>query len=191
MATPTTKRTALPIDTIIANPRNDRRHPRSQIDLLKASIERFGQPKPILARAANRMIIAGHGVHQAMSELGRTEIDVLLWDIDQATADQYLVADNRFSELSSSDADRRYELLEGLDDDDLPALGFLPEDVAKLFGEGGTRLEVEEVETEPVADRFWISVHGPLPAQALALKRLQEVMAEVEGVEVELGTIAG
>jgi ParB-like chromosome segregation protein Spo0J len=186
-----TKRSTLPIDTVIANPRNDRRHPRSQIDLLKISIERFGQPKPILARAANRMIIAGHGVHQAMSELGRPDIDVLLWDIDQATADQYLVADNRFSELSTSDVERRRELLEGLGEDDLPALGFLPEDVAKLFGEPGASLEVEEVDTEPVSDRFWISVYGPLPAQAVALKRLQEVMAEIQGVEVELGTIAG
>jgi len=72
-----------------------RQHPRSQIDLLKQSIERFGQPKPILARTANHMIIAGHGVHQAMAELGRTDIEVLLWDVDQATAGQYLIADNR------------------------------------------------------------------------------------------------
>ena len=67
------------------------------------------------------MIIAGHGVHQAMTELGRTDIDVLLWDVDQATADQYLVADNRFGELSSSDPERRRDLLEGLGDDDFPA----------------------------------------------------------------------
>ena len=57
------------------------------------------------------MIIAGHGVHQAMAELGRTDIEVLLWDVDQATADQYLIADNRFSELSNSDPARRRELL--------------------------------------------------------------------------------
>jgi ParB-like chromosome segregation protein Spo0J len=88
-----------------------RRHPRSQIDLLKQSIEPFGQPKPILARTANHMIIAGHGVHQAMAELGRTDIEVLLWDVDQSTADQYLIADNRFSELSNSDPARRRELL--------------------------------------------------------------------------------
>ena len=88
-----------------------RQHPRSQIDLLKQSIERFGQPKPILARTANHMIIAGHGVHRAMAELGRTDIEVLLWDVDQATADQYLIADNRFSELSNSDPARRQELL--------------------------------------------------------------------------------
>jgi len=62
-------------------------------------LSRFGQPRPILVRAANHMIIAGHGVHQAMSELARTEIDALVWDVDQSTADQYLVADNRFSEL--------------------------------------------------------------------------------------------
>jgi ParB-like chromosome segregation protein Spo0J len=186
----TTKRVTLAIDKVIPNPRNDRRHPRSQIDLLKQSIERFGQPKPILARTANHMIIAGAGVHQAMAELGRTDIEVLLWDVDQATADQYLVADNRFSELSDSDPARRRELLEGLDDDDFPALGFLPDEVAKLFDEAGDDIAVEAVDTEPVADRFWISVYGPLPSQALALKRLQELMSEIEGVEVDLGTMS-
>src|SRR5215469_5626358 len=40
--------------------------------------------------------------------------DVLLWDVDQATADQYLVADNRFSELSKSDPDRRLQAAAGL-----------------------------------------------------------------------------
>ena len=191
MATSATKRSSLGIDKVIPNPRNDRRHPRSQIDLLKQSIERFGQPKPILVRTENRMIIAGHGVHQAMAELGRTEIDVVLWDVDQATADQYLLADNRFSELSTSDPGRRRELLEGLDDADFPAMGFLPDEVAKLFDQAGIDIAVEEVDTEPVADRFWISVYGPLPSQAVALQRLRQLMTELEGVEVELGTIPG
>lgn len=184
----TTKRAQLAIDKVIENPRNDRKHPRSQLDLLKASIERFGQPKPILVRTSNHMIIAGH---QAMRELGMAEIDVLLWDVDQKTADQYLVADNRFGELSTSDPDKRRDLLEGLGDDDFPALGFLPDQVAKLFEEVGADLAVTEVDTDPVADRFWISIYGPLPQQAMALKRLQELMAEVPGVDVELGTIAG
>jgi ParB-like chromosome segregation protein Spo0J len=190
MATIATKRATLAPDKVIPNPRNDRKHSRSQLDMLKASIGHFGQPRPILVRAANRMIIAGHGIHQVMTELGR-DIDVLLWDIDQATADQYLVADNRLGELSDSDLERRRELLEGLDDSLFPALGFLPDEVAKLFDEAGHDITVEEVETETVADRFWISVYGPLPQQALALKRLQELMLEIPGVEVELGTIAG
>jgi hypothetical protein len=52
-------------------------HTRDQLDLLKVSIAKFGQARPVLCRAANRMIIAGHAVHLAMTELGRTEIDCL------------------------------------------------------------------------------------------------------------------
>lgn len=51
-------------------------------------------------------------------------------------------------------------------------------------------LKVEEVQTSEVADRFWISIRGPLKSQAKALQRLREVLAEIEGVQVELGTIA-
>ena len=40
--------------------------------------------------------------------------------------------------------------------------------IAKLFDEAGGNIEVEEVDTEPVADRFWISIYGPLPSQAVA-----------------------
>jgi ParB-like chromosome segregation protein Spo0J len=105
------KRATLPIIEIIPNPRNDRVHTRDQVDLLKVSIAKFEQVRPVLCRAANRMIIAGHAVHLAMTELGRTKIDCLLWDVDQPTADQFLVADNRFAELSESDEARRRDLL--------------------------------------------------------------------------------
>jgi ParB-like chromosome segregation protein Spo0J len=188
LATPP-KRTKLPITEVIPNPRNDRVHSRQQLDMLKLSIEKFGQPRPVLCRKANQMLIAGHGIHTAMVELGHAEIDCLLWDVDQPTADQYLVADNRFGELSHSHEGRRRELLASFDDNEFAALGFLPADLTKLFADDNDAIDVREIDASPAEDRFWITIHGPLVHQAHALQRLQELMTGLEGVDVTLGTI--
>lgn len=187
--TPKPKRATLRLDQVIPNPRNDNIHPPAQIKLLVENIRRFGQPKPILVRQANHMIIAGHGVHQAMREAGETSIDVFLWDVDQHTADGFLLADNRFSELSHRDADKRRDLLADFAPDDYAALGFGDDDIKSMI-EGPAPLEIHEVETHDVTDTFWISVRGPLAQQAQALSRISEVMAELPGVDVDLGTIA-
>lgn len=183
------RRQTLGIDAIIPNPRNDNVHPQSQIDLLVESIKRFGQPRPILARLANRMIIGGHGVWLAMRQAGELQIDVLLWDVDQRTADAFLVADNRFTELSHIDVERRRELLSAFTAEEALALGFQASDLEQLAG-GAAPLLVTEVDTDQVADTFWISVRGPLEHQALALQRLNELMGDLPGVEVQLGTTA-
>ena len=83
-------------DSIIANLRNNRIHPPEQIDMLKASIERFGQPRPVLARKANRILIAGHDIHQAMLALRRPEITALFWDVGQKTADEFILGSMSF-----------------------------------------------------------------------------------------------
>lgn len=134
------------------------------------------------------MLIAGHAVHQAMAAAGKKEIDVLLWDVDQKTADAFLEADNRFGELSMPDPDRRRALLADADEDDWPALGFAPDEVQKLLEEHGA--EVREIETGPVADEFWITCRGPLPRQADVLQKMRALLAEFPDVEIDLGTIS-
>lgn len=191
-AAPKTKLATLPIDQVIPNPRNDNQHSLTQIDHLVASVREFGQPRPVLARAANRMLISGHGVHAAMKAAGKTEIEVLLWDVDQRTADRFLLADNQLSTLSSVDQARRRELLADVGMDDVKALGFVPDEVEKLLkAHEESELEIVEIDTSDVADTFWINIVGPLQHQAVALKRLQEVMADLPGVEVQLGTTPG
>jgi ParB-like chromosome segregation protein Spo0J len=189
MKTPVTKRQTVPIGSIVGNPKNDRVHTQDQIDLLVRSIQKFGQPRPILVRQANRMMIAGHGVCEAMKQAGRTEIDVLFWDVDQKTADAYLVADNRFGELSYSDLDRRRALLAELEGEDYGAIGFLPDEVENILSAEQEEIEVQEIETGQVEDKFWLTCQGPLADQAVVLHRLRELMREFPEVIVELGTM--
>jgi hypothetical protein len=178
----------VPIASLVPNPRNPRTHPEAQLQRLEASIRRFGQPRAVLVRRENRMIVAGHGVKLAMERAEQAQIRVILWDVDQETADAFMLGDNRLAELGGNDVDRVRELLREHGLADVEAIGYSASEVEELLADAADDIEVLEVQTGEVADRFWISVRGPLKDQAGALKRLQAVMADLPEIEVELGT---
>lgn len=178
----------LPIAALVPNPRNPRSHPEAQLDRLTASILRFGQPRPVLARRENSMIIAGHGVALACERAGLTEIRTVLWDVDQETADAFMLGDNRLGQLGRDDTARVRELLRQIGLADVESVGYDAAEVEQLLADAADDIDVVEIPTGAVADRFWISVKGPLAHQADALKRLQVIMGEIPEIEVELGT---
>jgi ParB/RepB/Spo0J family partition protein len=185
------ERLTMAVDQLVENPRNPRKHPQEQIDRLVASYKRFGQTKPILVRKADRVIIAGHGMLRAMKQAGAAQVDVLAWETDQATADQYMLADNRHGELSSPDTDRVAAILREIDKADYMAVGFSDDEVSKLLADlDASDIVVAEVDTSAVDDRAWVSIRCPLARQAEMLQRLTEVMADYPDVEVDLGTVA-
>lgn len=187
---PTPALQMLPIDTLIPNPRNPNKHPEEQITRLMAELRKDGQTRPVLVRKANNMLIAGHGVTLAMKRLGLSEIRVALWDVDQATADRYMLADNRLGHLSSHDDDMVAELLRGIDRGDWLASGYSDSEAEKLLASFERReLTVHEIDTADVHDDFWIGVRGPLPRQAEVLQRIKQLLCEYPEVTVELGTI--
>src|ERR1700678_1586121 len=71
-----------PLDSLLDNPRNPNKHSDDQIARLAASLTARGQYRAIIARKANRMLIAGHGVRMAARSLGWTTIRVVLWDVE-------------------------------------------------------------------------------------------------------------
>ena len=73
-------------DQITPDPRNPRVHPPEQIEALTKSLKLFGQTYPVIARRANKRIIAGHGIHAAALQAGLDKIEVRLWDVDEDTA---------------------------------------------------------------------------------------------------------
>jgi ParB-like chromosome segregation protein Spo0J len=188
MAAKSPEHTKLALADLVDNPRNPRRHPAAQLDKIVASIRRFGQPRPILVRAANKMIIAGHGLKQALERAGEAQADVILWNVDQETADAFMLADNQHALNGRDDADAIAKLLAEVAKDDFESLGFDEGQALKLLEEG-EEIPVHEVETGAVRDRFWISVRGPLKHQAQALQAMQAAMKGLD-VSVELGTVS-
>lgn len=179
----------LPIGDLIENPKNPRVHPEEQIKQLKASLKRFGQPRPVLARQANKMLIAGHGLVQAMKAAGHKDVEAILWDVGQKEADAFMIADNRLPQNAYDDLDRVAAILEEHGQEDMLALGFDDAALDALFGEAGESITVQEIETGQLSAAFWITVRGPMTDQAKALTRLKAVMKDLPEVSVELGTI--
>jgi ParB-like chromosome segregation protein Spo0J len=161
--------------------------------MLVQSLMRFGQPKPILVRKANNMIIAGHGLWEACRRAGMREVVVQLWDVDQKTADAFLLADNRLATMGMDEPTLVAQLLQEQAADAYAALGFSATEAQKLIDRlAGEQLAVEEllnIQTTDVRDKFWISVRGSLAYQAYVLKVLQAVAAKYDGVEIIQGTV--
>lgn len=90
---------AVPIDSLHQLPGNPR---RGDVDAVAASLERFGQRKPIVVDD-DGTIIAGNHTWAAARQLGWDEIAAVRVSDDPATAKAYALADNRTAELGGYD----------------------------------------------------------------------------------------
>jgi hypothetical protein len=85
------------------NPRNARRHSRSQIAALKKAIQEFGFRVPVLIDETG-MVMAGHGRLEAARLLGLEKVPTIcLEGLTQTQKRAFVLADNRLAELGSWD----------------------------------------------------------------------------------------
>lgn len=97
--------------------RNPRKNDKA-IAKVAASMKRFGWGAPILARTADREIIAGHTRILAAESIGMTRVPVRFLDLDPAEAHLLALADNKLNEIAEWDTAAVAAILSeyGLDD---------------------------------------------------------------------------
>lgn len=180
----------VPVAELRPNPRNPNKHSEDQINRLMASLRRDHQTRPLLARRANSMLIAGHGVQTAARRLGWEQIGVIFLDVSQEDADRIMLSDDRLGTLSELDHRRVADLLNDIPEGDWMATGYSVEEANKVLQASEIKdLEVYEIETSTVTDDFWIGVRGPMVQQADTLQRMKTLLAEFPSVTIELGTV--
>lgn len=103
---------------------------RSNIQLLKESLQTNGQYKPIVVQKNTNVILAGNHIWRAAKELEWPTIDVVFVDVDEAAAKKIVLADNRISELGSYDEELLLDLLQNID---LAGTGYTPFDIDDLL----------------------------------------------------------
>jgi DNA modification methylase len=87
------------------NPRNARKHPRRQIEVLKNAVREFGIVSPIVVDG-NRQIVAGHARIEAAKELGLDIVPTIcVSHLTSAQVRAYVIADNHIAELAEWDRD--------------------------------------------------------------------------------------
>ncbi len=175
------------VEDLIPYARNARTHSPEQVEQIVASIKEFGFTNPVLIDETGG-IVAGHGRVMAAKRMGLATVPCIrlhwLTDLQKRA---YILADNKIAENSDWDQPMLDSEIDILKDAgiDMGEFGFVFE------GEHAPEITPEEKsETSEVHDVFWISVVGPLKNQAQALDRLRSVMADLEPVTVELGTVS-
>lgn len=117
----------VPLDSLVPDPDNARKHNDANLSAIKSSLIHFGQVKPIVA-TADGVVIAGNATLTAARDLGWKKVAVVRtpadWSHDQAMA--YALADNRTAELAEWDHEVLATQLVDLDAVgwDLASLGF-------------------------------------------------------------------
>jgi len=140
-------------------------HPRSQIEEIAKSIDRFGFLSPVLIDN-NFNVIAGHGRIEAAKLCGLEVIPAVKAEgITESERRAYLIADNHIATHAEPDEDiLKVELadLSELEDFDLGDIGFSDDELSEFFGEETKPdKEVDEEGLEDAAGEPTVSFKVP------------------------------
>ena len=100
----TLKIESVPVEDLLLDPSNARKHSVENLSAISESLKAFGQRKPIVVTGDN-VVVAGNGTLQAAKSLGISSVDIVRvpksWSADQVKA--FALADNRTAELAEWD----------------------------------------------------------------------------------------
>ena len=133
------------------DPANVRKHDDRNLDAIKASLQRFGQQKPIVVDGKG-IVVAGNGTLDAAKSLGWKDIEIVRTELEGADAVAYAIADNRTAELAIWDDDALAKTLEALKIDesiDEAITGFTDQEIDELIGKSFDDIEEDEVPEVP------------------------------------------
>jgi ParB-like chromosome segregation protein Spo0J len=122
---------SLPIASLSLDPANARKHPDRNLQQIKASLQRFGQQKPIIIDSKN-IVRAGNGTLEAAKSLGWETIAVVRSDLQKTELTAYAIADNRTAELAEWDEEVLSQILL---DEEIGEVGFNEDEIAKFTEE--------------------------------------------------------
>ncbi len=87
---------------LIEDPDNARKHDDRNVNTIAASLDRFGQQKPIVVDKLNT-VCAGNGTLRAAMSLGWTHLWVSRTELEGSEARAFAITDNRSAELAEWD----------------------------------------------------------------------------------------
>jgi ParB-like chromosome segregation protein Spo0J len=132
------------------NPRQNDGEPVARV---MRSIKRFGFGAPIVARKANKEIIAGHTRWKAAREMGLRYVPVRFLELSEPEAHVLALKDNRDTELTPWD-ESLLDVLDGMPRADIEFAGWDDAALAKL------EQQFKDDEPEPAEDQSGLIGHG-------------------------------
>lgn len=168
------------IDDIIPNKYNTRVHGSTQIEEFKKSISKNGVLRPIVIDE-NNVILAGHGLFQALREIGKKKVDVLVKSgLSEKDKKKLLLSDNKIYSLGLDDYEMIDHILTELGEEhDFDVPGYDSESLEELYGIKSVEKDVEN-QSNVMQEQRWTSDSEIPNPQPDVPQRVLEQRAEVE-----------
>jgi DNA modification methylase len=124
-----------PIESLKPWAKNPRKNDGEPVDRVAKSIQRFGFSSPIVVRAQDRRIIAGHTRWKAAKALGMTQVPVRFLPLDEDQAAALALADNRLTEITPWDDEALADVMREIEAAgvDMDGLGWTSEELDALM----------------------------------------------------------
>ena len=145
--TPAIRSLAIPIGTIVPDPKNARAHNERNIEVICNSLKEHGQDTPIVIEKGTNLLIKGHGRLMAAKLLGWTHIAAVAIEPSSATSRMSRsLVDNQSASLATWDYDSLMSSLNQLveEDVDIEKIGFSQEDLVPLLAAQDNKQEEEK-----------------------------------------------
>lgn len=148
--------------------KNVRKHPQKQLDEMKRSFNMFGQYRPLVVSSDGEVLV-GNGFFEAMVQDGKETVECIV--LPKNTTDEQkkklMLADNKIFDLGADAMSNIDELLQGIDDFNIP--GYDEEILKQLYSD--VEEEVKSIETTSVA--------GIIPKERVeSIKKVEEQRTE-------------
>ena len=126
---------AIPINSIKTDSKNARLHSDLNLNVIKKSLEIYGQRKPIVVNKNTGLIEAGNGLYIAAKALGWQKIAAVYVDDTKDAAAAFGLMDNKSALLSDWDLPNLKEILGELDSKslELSSTGFSNKEIEELL----------------------------------------------------------
>ena len=133
------------------NPRKDLKPGDPEYEKLKRSIEQFGYVEPVIWNEKTGRVVGGHQRLKVLTDMGITEVDVVVVDMDSEKEKALNIALNKIS--GEWDTEKLALVIADLQgtDFDVSLTGFDPEELEDLFRDdvkGGVKEDDFDVEAE-------------------------------------------
>jgi ParB-like chromosome segregation protein Spo0J len=139
------------------NPRKDLKLGDTDYEKLLRSVEEFGYVEPVIWNKRTGNIVGGHQRFKILRQLGYTEIQCVVLDIDEQRENALNVALNKIG--GEFDSELLSNLLRELDESgfDVRLTGFEDEEISKLFASTGNQpggVSEDDFDAEKEAERI-------------------------------------
>lgn len=165
---------AVPVRSLLSDPRNARKHNTRNLETVRASIASYRQRKPVVVNSRTMIVEAGNGTLEVFRQAGLEYIAAVFSEDDAVTASGYGLADNRSAELAEWNDDVLGSLLRDLSQDqvDVGLLGWSEEDMALLLSSGDVEPGADKPSVDPAASAedeslFWPEIRMRLPSDVM------------------------